>query len=123
MRLPALLVAVLLPFALAACGNGSGSGSGGSSDTTASTCPKGALVIHMRDIRFDPEKATAKVGQKVCWTNDDDVQHDAVADSGQFKSSLFGKGETFTTTVDKPGDIPYVCTVHPAMTATLSVKS
>jgi plastocyanin len=122
MRLSAVLLAALLPLALAACGNGSGSGSGGSSDTTASTCPKGAVVIHMRDIRFQPEKATAKAGQKVCWTNDDDVQHDAVADNGQFKSSLFGKGETFTTTAEKAGSISYVCTVHPGMTATLVVK-
>jgi plastocyanin len=119
-RLPAVLLAAALPLAVAACG--SGSSSGGSSSTTAGSCPKGALVIHMRDIRFDPDKATAKVGQKVCWTNDDDVQHDAVADSGQFKSSLFGKGETFTATVKKAGDISYVCTVHPAMTATLAVK-
>jgi plastocyanin len=80
------------------------------------------VMIHMRDIRFDPEKATAKVGQKVCWMNEDDVQHDAVANSGQFKSSLFGKGETFTTTVKKAGDISYVCTIHPNMTATLVVK-
>jgi plastocyanin len=120
-RLP-LLPLLALPLLAAACGGGSSSGSG-SGSATASTCPKGALVIHMRDIRFAPEHASAKAGQKVCWTNDDDVQHDAVADSGRFKSPLFGKGETFTTTVSRPGSISYVCTVHPAMTATLSVKA
>ena len=38
------------------------------------------------------------------------------------RKALFGKGETFTTTVTKAGDISYVCTVHPNMTATLKVK-
>jgi plastocyanin len=85
-------------------------------------CPSGAVVVHMRNIQFDPKTASAKVGEKVCWQNDDDVQHDAQADNGAFKSALFGKGETFTTTLTKAGDISYVCTVHPNMTATLKVK-
>jgi plastocyanin len=123
MRRLAPLALAALPLVLAACGGGGSSSSGGSSGATASACPKGAVVVHMRDIRFSPEKASAKVGQKVCWTNDDDVQHDVAADSGQFKSSLFGKGETFATTVKKAGSISYVCTVHPGMTGTLDVSS
>jgi plastocyanin len=128
MRLAAPL-AVLIVLAVAACGgsgssSGSGSTGGGSSQTTASTkpCAKGAVVIHMRNIQFAPQTASAKVGDKVCWVNDDDVQHDAQAENGAFKSALFGKGETFTTTVSKAGSIAYVCTVHPNMTATLKVK-
>jgi plastocyanin len=118
-KLPVLLLA--LPFLLAACGGGGGGSSGGAA--TASSCPKGAVVIRMRDIKFNPETATVKAGRKVCWTNDDDVQHDAAADGGQFKSQLFGQGQTFTTTVSKPGTISYVCTVHPGMTGKLVVKS
>jgi plastocyanin len=121
------LLAVSLALGLAACGgssDGGGGGGGGGSQGQASSspCPKGAVVIHMRDIQFDPKTTSAKVGDKVCWTNDDDVQHDAQADNGSFKSALFGKGETFTTTVTKAGDVAYVCTVHPNMTATLKVK-
>jgi plastocyanin len=126
------LLAVLLALGLAACGGsssssgsgGGGGGGGGGSEAQASSspCAKGAVVIHMRNIQFNPGTATAKVGDKVCWTNDDDVQHDTQADNGSFKSALFGKGETFTTTVTKAGNISYVCTVHPNMTATLKVK-
>jgi plastocyanin len=76
----------------------------------------------MINIRFEPSKTTAKVGQTVCWSNDDDVQHDTVADSGAFKSPLFGHGQTFTWKAAKAGTIHYVCTVHPAMTAELDVK-
>jgi plastocyanin len=119
------LLPVLLPAVaalLAACG---GSGSSSPTQSAASKpCPSGAVVIHMKDIRFAPEKASAKVGQTVCWTNDDDVQHDAVDENGgAFKSALFGKGGTFAWKAAKAGAISYVCTVHPGMTAKLDVTS
>jgi plastocyanin len=78
----------------------------------------------MKDIKFVPEKATAKVGQTVCWTNEDDVQHDAVdEDGGSFKSALFGNGKTFSWKADKAGTVKYVCTVHPGMDGVLDVTS
>jgi plastocyanin len=114
--LPLLLVASL---GVAACGGG-GSKKGAAA---SSACPSGAVVIHMKDIKFAPETATVKTGQKVCWVNDDTVQHDAQAESGaDFKSELFGKGQTFTATVSKAGTVHYVCSVHPGMHGTLDVK-
>lgn len=122
MRALAALPVALMAAAVAGCG-GSGGGSGGGSAGAASTapCPKGSVVIRMHGIAFDPRTATAKVGQKVCWTNEDGVQHDAVADDGDFKSELFGQGHTFVTTVRRAGPVTYVCTVHPGMQATLRV--
>jgi plastocyanin len=118
----------LLPL-LAACGGGGGGGGdegakgGGETNAVASSCPDGAVVIHMKNIKFDPDTATVKVGQKVCWINDDDVEHDADAQEGaDFKSELYGKGKTFTATVSKAGTVQYVCTVHPTMTGTLEVQ-
>ena len=131
MRTGPLLPLLVLLLALAACGGSSGGGGGGggggsSAEGTASSspCAKSAVVVHMRNIRFDPETTQAKVGQKVCWTNDDDVQHDAVDENGgAFKSALFGKGGTFAWKAAKAGPISYVCTVHPGMTAKLDVTS
>lgn len=122
MRVLPVLLALLLPLAIAACGGGSSGGNGAGGGTTASACPKGAVVVHMKNIRFDPQTTNAKVGDQVCWVNDDDVQHDAQADDGQFKSQLFGQGQTFTTKLTKAGTISYVCSVHPGMTGTLNVK-
>jgi plastocyanin len=125
MRLAVLLV--VLTLGLAACGggddDGGGGGGGGAAGASSGECPSGSVQIKMADIKFDPETATAKVGQKICWTNEDSVDHDAVADSGaDFKSELFGKGQTFTATVDKPGTVKYECTVHPGMKGTITVK-
>jgi plastocyanin len=116
-RMRPLLLIAALTLALAACGGDDG-GQGASSDA----CPDGAVTIRMADSKFDPKDATAGVGQEVCWPNEDPIEHNVVAESGAtFKSELYGKGETFTATVDKPGTIEYVCTIHPGMTGTLEV--
>jgi plastocyanin len=114
-------LALLLVLSLAACGDDDDvSGKGG---PVSGECPSGAAVISMVDIKFDPEDATAGVGQEICWVNEDEIDHNAVAESGaDFESELFGKGETFTTTVDSPGTVEYVCTIHPGMTGTIAVE-
>jgi plastocyanin len=76
----------------------------------------------MQNIAFDPKAVTVKVGQKVTWTNDDSVDHNVTSQSGEtIKSDNFGKGGTFSFTPKKAGKISYVCTIHPGMTATLTV--
>jgi plastocyanin len=119
MRRLSLILAVLA-LGLAACGGDDGGGEQGAS---SEACPDGAVVIEMVDIKFDPEDATAGVGQEICWINEDSIDHNAVAESGaNFESELFGKGETFTTSVDQPGTVDYVCTIHPGMVGTLMVE-
>jgi plastocyanin len=118
LALPLLLLAL---FA-AACGSGDGGG-GAEEGASSEACPSGSVEIKMIDIKFDPQDATAGVGQEVCWINEDTVDHNAVAESGaDFKSELYGKGETFTTSVDTPGTVEYVCTIHPGMTGTLTIE-
>jgi plastocyanin len=116
----AALALVLGLVALAGCGGGDDdSGQTGSS----APCGPNAVTITMKDTKFVPETANVKAGQQVCWVNEDAIQHDAVAESGaDFKSELFNKGETFTTKVDQPGTVKYVCTVHPGMKGELKVN-
>jgi plastocyanin len=120
-RLTAIALALML--SLAACGGDDDGGGEEPSGGSAGSCPSGAVVIDMVDIKFDPEEATAGVGQDICWVNQDEIDHNAVAESGaDFKSELFGKGETFTATVDSPGTVEYVCTIHPGMEGTVTVE-
>jgi plastocyanin len=82
----------------------------------------GTVAISMKNIAFDPKTQAVKVGDKVVWTNDDDVQHNVVADTGaDFESKTFGKGGTYEYTPTKAGTITYECTIHPGMTGTLVV--
>ena len=122
MRLAAVLLATVA-LGLTACGGGD-DGGGGEQPASSGACPDGAVVIRMVDIKFDPEDAAAQAGQDICWPNEDEIEHNAVAESGaSFESELYGKGETFTATVDEPGTVEYVCTVHPGMTGTIEVTN
>lgn len=119
MRLITLLAACVA-LALVGCGgskdNSSSSGGGGSSSGDT-------VTIDMKNIKFAPTDATVKVGQTVKWVNQDTVDHDVVAKSGaDFKSDLFGNGKSFEWKADKAGTVNYVCTVHPGMAGTLTVK-
>ena len=121
-----ILLGLCAVVALAAAGCGGGDDGGSTSSAPASTSSSssgGGVAIKMQNIAFDPKSVTVKVGQKITWTNDDTTDHNVTADSGaDFKSDNFGKGGTFEFTPDKAGTIKYVCTIHPGMTATITVQ-
>ena len=123
--LVALCAVLALALGLAACGGSSGGGSTSASTSAPSSSSGGSgggVTIKMQNIQFSPKDTTVKVGQKVTWTNDDNTDHNVTSDSGaSFKSKDFGNGATFSFTPDKAGTIKYVCTIHPGMTATLTV--
>jgi plastocyanin len=111
-----LLLGAVVALAAAGCGgNDDGGSSSSSTSTPAASSSGGAVAIKMQN--------TVKVGQKITWTNDDSTDHNVTADSGaDFKSDNFGKDGTFEFTPDKAGTIKYECTIHPGMTATLTVQ-
>jgi plastocyanin len=93
-----------------------------STSTTSPSSSGAAVEVTMKDIKFAPGTATAKVGQKVVWTNDDQVDHNVTATGGaDFKSDDFGNGKTYEFTPTKAGTIKYTCTLHPGMDGTLTV--
>jgi plastocyanin len=112
-----VLVALTLPaLAVAACGDDNGGGA-------SAACPRGAVTIAMKGQSFKPYTATAKVCQKICWPNESVFTHDVVARSGaDFKSHEYDEGEKpFTTTLEQPGRVEYLCTLHPGMVGVIEV--
>jgi len=131
-RIPVLVLA-LVALAVAGCGgsnkpksaanpsnNGSASGNAPKS-TPAGPAGGKTVVITMKNIAFNPNSVTVKVGQKVEWKNEDSAPHNVTG--GPLHSQTFGNGGSFSYTPTKAGKISYVCTVHPGMTATLNVTS
>lgn len=119
-RTHAALVALVL---LVGCGgardSGAGSGAGGSPQA------RGDVTIDMKDIKYVPAAATAKVGDTVVWTNSDSIPHTVTKQGGpgaDFDSGTIPAGGTYQVTVKAPGKIDYVCTIHPNQTGTLTVK-
>jgi len=131
-RLPATVLACL---ALAAAG-GAFAGCGDDDSDTSSTpaappaaapppaaSAAGAVVkVGMKDIKFVPAAVTAKVGQKIEWTNTDNPPHNVTAESGaDFASDTMNPGDKFDYTPTKAGKIDYVCTIHPGQNGTITV--
>jgi plastocyanin len=101
------------------------SGCGGDDDSAGAPAPPSGdvVTVAMEDLQFDPKAATVKVGQTVRWVNEDTIDHDAVAREGaDFKSELFGKGESFEWKAEAAGTVRYVCTIHPGMEGTIEVR-
>jgi plastocyanin len=130
-----LLLAVLV-LALVAAGCGSGDDDGSTAPATAAPTATGtpggagggeaagdAVVVDMKNIQFEPKDVTVDAGQTIRWENLDTVDHDAVATSGaDFESDQFGQGGTFEFTPEAAGKIEYVCTLHPGMEGTITVR-
>ena len=115
-----VLAALVLAFALAACG-GSGGSSSASSGSGGESAQPGAVTI--ADLAYDPADLSVATGTQVTWTNDDDATHTVTFDDSSVESSgQMKKGDTFSATFDEAGTYSYVCAVHPDMKAKVTVQ-
>ena len=77
---------------------------------------------------YIPADVTVDVGGDVTWTNDDTAAHTVTSGTaeggpdGNFDSSLFMAGNTYTVTFDEEGVFDYFCMVHPWMVGTVTVS-
>jgi plastocyanin len=97
--------------------SGSAGGGGGAEKES------GGGAVAMEGIKFNPASITVSKGGTVTWTNNDSVGHDVTGDG--FKSGDAGglqNGDTFKHTFKKAGTFDYVCTVHPGMEGSVTVK-
>jgi plastocyanin len=78
-------------------------------------------AVNISNFAFAPGNLQVKVGTTVTWTNQDEEAHDVSATGGAFQSAPLNAGDHFTFTFTKPGRYPYLCTIHPFMTATVVV--
>jgi plastocyanin len=87
-----------------------------------------AVEVSMEDITFKPGTVEVPVGGTVTWVNDDSVGHDVTKSGGPGPDFASGEpgamasGDTFDQKFETAGKIDYVCTVHPGMKGTVTVK-
>ena len=72
-------------------------------------------------MQFQPPTLVLKRGDTVVWQNKDLVPHTATA-AGGFDSGRIESGERWSWTVPGDGRIDYVCTYHPGMKGSLTVR-
>jgi plastocyanin len=93
--------------------------------TTQSTSdqPVAANTVSIKNFAFDPPSITVKAGTTVTWTNADQDPHTVTSDgkSGPLNSKPLNQGDTYQYTFAQAGTFSYLCTIHPFMTATVTV--
>ncbi|MEU5888722.1 plastocyanin/azurin family copper-binding protein [Streptomyces sp. NPDC047461] len=79
----------------------------------------------MQGYAFAPASLTVHVGDSVTWTNGDTAPHDVKTTSGPvaIHSPMLDNGQTWTYTFTAAGSYGYYCTVHPDMTARITVPA
>ena len=90
-----------------------------SAGTTSTTAAGGEVEIDISGFAFQPGSVTISKGTKVRWRNRDGVTHTTTG--GGWNASL-APDARFSFTFDTAGSYPYMCTIHPSMTGTITVS-
>lgn len=99
------------------------SGAGSASAAASAPAPASGTAVAIKNFAFSPAVLTVTAGTKVTWTNQDADAHTVTSDGsgGPLNSKAMNTGDTFSYTFAKPGTYKYLCTIHPFMTATVTV--
>lgn len=117
----AAFVSLVFAFALlVGCSSGSGSGSSGGSGSATPGSSAGGATVDIKGFAFAPASVTVKAGEKVTFTNSDSVAHTVVGDG--FDSGNIAPGASWSNTFDATGTFSYKCSIHPAMTGSITVQ-
>jgi len=79
-------------------------------------------TIAIDGVKFQPADVTVSVGDTVEWVNKDPFPHNITAADRAFHSRDLDPNQSFRFHATKPGTFPYVCTLHPTMSAVIHVK-
>jgi plastocyanin len=80
------------------------------------------MTVSIQDFFFSPDQMTVAPGTTVTWVNDGQQPHTSTADDGTWDSGTLQPGDDYSFTFDQPGTYTYHCSVHPDMTATITVS-
>jgi len=77
--------------------------------------------ITIDNFSFAPHDTVVPLGAAVTWTNRDDVPHNIVSTTRQFRSPVIDTDGQFTHQFDTRGAFEYFCSLHPKMTGRVVV--
>lgn len=94
-----------------------------SGSTGAPAAPVAGNAVSITNFAFSPAALTVKAGTTVTWTNKDSDAHTVTSQGsgGPLASAALATGQSYSYTFTKPGTYAYLCTIHPFMTATVTV--
>jgi plastocyanin len=88
----------------------------------AHAATKSVVIAHYA---FSPAALTVDVGSSITWTNTDTAPHDVTTTSGpvSIHSPTITTGKSWSYTFTVPGSYAYICSIHPDMRATITVRA
>ena len=78
-------------------------------------------TVTIRNFMFAMD-VTVTPGSTVTWKNLDGEPHTVASLDGLFHSKALDEGDSYSFKFEKPGVYKYICSIHPRMNATVTVK-
>lgn len=108
-RITALLLLLALSAALPGCG--------GARAPSPGEAAEGEVTVTMKAMKYSPAEITVKAGTRITFVNEDMMVHDVVQSTVRdlhkttpaFESGPIRPGESWTLTIDEPGEYPILC--------------
>ena len=82
----------------------------------------GDTAVTIKNFDFHPMAISVPAGATVTWKNLDGEPHTVTSIDGSFRSEALDEDDTYSFRFTKPGVYKYLCTIHPRMVATVTVK-
>ena len=83
--------------------------------------PGGSARVSINNFVFEPAGVRISAGQSVTWANADGAPHGVAFKDGAAGAALLLPGQSFERRFERPGVYDYACSVHPYMTARVTV--
>jgi plastocyanin len=88
----------------------------------ATTATSATATVQITKTGFVPASVTINAGDSVTWKNADKVNHQVVANGGQFASPILSPGEMYTHKFNSGGTFRYHDALHTGLKGTIVVK-
>ena len=94
--------------------------------TTDASAAAGELAVTLEIANVLHLDVTVSAGGTVTWVNKDPFPHTTTSGSPETTAELWDSGQfsqngSYSFTFNQTGTFPYYCTIHPSMTATVTV--
>lgn len=113
------IVSVLVLTALCVAAAARVRPSGTTAAAEAASAPR-THVVRISRSAFSPASLTVNAGDTIEWRNEDVVPHTATGKA--FDSGKLNAGQKWRFKARAKGSLPYICTYHPSMRGTITVK-
>jgi plastocyanin len=80
------------------------------------------ISVVIKNFDYSPMDLNIAPGTTVMWKNLDGEPHTIASIDGMFRSPALDQNDSYSFTFNRPGVFKYICSIHPKMRATITVK-